>query len=156
MILYLLGTNAVSAVLKGNAAVDRRLQALPAGQWCISAVTRAALRFGVARRPEATRLAHVVDAFLTIARTVAWDSGVADAHGRLRATLTTKGRRIGDFDEMIAGHALALGARWGQSCNTRADHVDHRPLSSDARVGKFPPRIAALTPPKLDTFALPE
>ena len=110
MILYLLDTNAVSAVLKGNAALDRRLQDLPAAQWCISAVTRAELRFGVALRPEATRLAHVVDAFLSIARTVAWDSGAADAHGQLRATLTAKGRRIGDFDEMIAAHALALGA----------------------------------------------
>src|SRR5438045_3657528 len=110
MILYLLDTNAVSAVLKGNAALDRRLQDLPAAQWCISAVTRAELRFGVALRPQATRLAHVVDAFLSIARTVAWDSGAADAHGQLRATLTAKGRRIGDFDEMIAAHALALGA----------------------------------------------
>jgi tRNA(fMet)-specific endonuclease VapC len=110
MILYLLDTNAVSAALKGNAALDRRLQDLPAAQWCISAVTRAELRFGVALRPEATRLTHVVDAFLSIARTVAWDSGAADAHGQLRATLTAKGRRIGDFDEMIAAHALALGA----------------------------------------------
>ena len=110
MILYLLDTNAVSAVLKGNAALDRRLQDLPQAEWCISAVTRAELRFGVALRPEATRLAHVVDAFLSVARTVAWDSGAADAHGQLRATLTAKGRRIGDFDEMIAAHALALGA----------------------------------------------
>ena len=77
---------------------------------CISAVTRAELRFGVVLRPKANRLAQVVDGFLSIARTVAWDSGAADAHGQLRATLTAKGRRIGDFDEMVAAHALALGA----------------------------------------------
>ena len=110
MTLYLLDTNAVSAALKGNAALDRRLQDLPAAAWCISAVTRAELRFGVARRPNATRLAQVVDAFLAATRTEAWDAKAADEHGRLRAALAAKGRRIGDFDEMIAAHALALGA----------------------------------------------
>jgi tRNA(fMet)-specific endonuclease VapC len=108
--LYLLDTNAVSAALKGNKAIDRRLRELPAAQWCISAVTCAELRFGVALRPKATRLAEVVNAFLSVARTEAWDARAADAHGLLRAKLTTKGRRIGDFDEMIAAHALALGA----------------------------------------------
>lgn len=108
--LYLLDTNAASAALKGNASIDGRLQALSTAQWCISAVTRAELRFGVARRPGAIRLAQVVDAFLSVARTEAWDARAADRHGELRAALTAKGRRIGDFDEMIAAHALALGA----------------------------------------------
>ena len=107
---YLLDTNAVSAALKGNAEIDRRLRELPTAQWCISAVTRAELRFGVARRPEASRLAQVVDAFLSVARTEAWDARAADAHGYLRAVLASKGKRIGDFDEMIAAHALALGS----------------------------------------------
>ena len=44
--------------MKGHSAVDRRLQDLPAAQWCISAVTRAELRFGVALRPKAPRLAR--------------------------------------------------------------------------------------------------
>jgi tRNA(fMet)-specific endonuclease VapC len=104
--LHLLDTNAVSAALKGNAALDRRLKDLPLANWCISAITRAELRFGVARRPEAVRLADVVDAFLSVARTEPWD----DANGKLRAVLASKGRRIGDFDEMIAAHALALDA----------------------------------------------
>jgi tRNA(fMet)-specific endonuclease VapC len=41
---------------------------------------------------------------------VPWAGGAADAHGRLRAKLEVAGSRIGDFDEMIAAHALALGA----------------------------------------------
>ena len=108
--LYVLDTNAVSAALKGNAALDRRLQDLPPAQWCISAVTRSELRFGVAQRPGATRLAQVVAAFLSVARTEPWDARAADMHGQLRAGLTIAGQRIGDFDEMIAAHALALGA----------------------------------------------
>ncbi len=31
-------------------------------------------------------------------------------HGRLRARLRLRGTSIGDFDEMIAAHAVALGA----------------------------------------------
>jgi tRNA(fMet)-specific endonuclease VapC len=108
--LYVLDTNTVSAALKGNPALDRRLQDLPSARWCISAITRSELRFGIARRPEAVRLAQVVEAFLLLARTEAWNARAADVHGRLRARLASNGRRIGDFDEMIAAHAIALGA----------------------------------------------
>jgi len=110
MPLRMLDTNIASAAIRGHRAVDERLRALPAGAWCISAVTRAELRFGVERRPHAAQLAQLVDAFLVVAPAVAWDSGAADAHGRLRAQLEASGKRIGDFDEMIAAHALALGA----------------------------------------------
>jgi tRNA(fMet)-specific endonuclease VapC len=108
--LYLLDTNIVSAALRQNAALDRRLVEMPVADWCISAITRGELQFGVARRPDSTRLAQVVDAFLHVARTEPWDEKAADAYGRLRAALATKGRGIGVFDEMIAAHALALGA----------------------------------------------
>ena len=110
MALYLLDTNVVSVALRGHIVVDRRLGSLSRADWCISAVTRAELRFGVFRRPNATRLANVVEAFLTDARTESWDARAADVHGRLRADLAAKGRRIGDFDEMIAAHAIALEA----------------------------------------------
>jgi tRNA(fMet)-specific endonuclease VapC len=110
MPLRMLDTNIASVAIRGHRAVDEQLRALPAGAWCISAVTRAELRFGVARRPHAGELAQLVNAFLLVAPSVAWDSGAADAHGRLRAQLEASGKRIGDFDEMIAAHALALGA----------------------------------------------
>ena len=110
MPLYMLDTNAASAALRGTAALDMRLQRLEASLWCISAVTRAELRYGVALRPEAVRLARCVDAFLQAVITMPWDAAAADRHGELRARLRKAGTPIGDFDEMIAGHALALGA----------------------------------------------
>ncbi|MDH4182269.1 MAG: type II toxin-antitoxin system VapC family toxin [Betaproteobacteria bacterium] len=110
MPLRLLDTNIASAAIRGHRAIDARLCALPAGGWCISAVTRAELRFGVERRTHALQLARLVDAFLMVAQAVPWDGAAADAHGRLRAQLEAAGTRIGDFDEMIAAHALALGA----------------------------------------------
>ncbi len=110
MSLFLLDTNIVSAALRGAPEIDARLSALDGEQWCISAVTRAELRFGVALRPSAQRLARLVDAFLAVARTAPWDEAAADTHGQVRARLRSNGTPIGDFDEMIAAHALSLGA----------------------------------------------
>ena len=107
---YLLDTNMASAAMRGVPAVDDRLRALQPSDWCISAVTRAELQFGVALRPDATRVARIVDAFLAVAHTAPWDAHAADGHGRVRADLRRAGTPIGDFDEMIAAHALALGA----------------------------------------------
>ena len=105
----MLDTNAVSAALKGTPQIDARLAALGPSEWCISAITRAELRYGVALRPAAVRLARYVDAFLQAAWTADWDVKAADQHGRLRARLRQAGTPIGDFDEMIAAHALAHG-----------------------------------------------
>ncbi len=106
--MYLLDTDTVSHALRGN-LLDDRLEHLEVGQWCISAVTRAELRYGVARRPEATRLAELVEAFLGVARCAPWGASAADRHGELRARLGGGGA-IGAYDEMIAAHALDLDA----------------------------------------------
>lgn len=108
---YLLDTNAASQAIRGShPAIDERLQALPAGQWCISAVTCSELRYGIARRPQAVRLHAIVEEFLRIALILPWDAMAANRHGVLRADLKARGTPIGDFDEMIAAHALAVGA----------------------------------------------
>ena len=110
MPLYMLDTNAASAVIKGHEKVEKRLRDLPMDGWCISAITRSELRFGLELKPEATRLAQIVNMWLDLAPVAAWDMAAADAHARLRARLQLAGTTIGAFDEMIAGHALALGA----------------------------------------------
>lgn len=107
---YMLDTNVASAAMRGTAGLDQRLAQLDPSQWCISAVTRAEIRDGAALKPEATKLALCVEAFFEAAITVPWDEAAADVHGRLRAELRRNGTPIGDFDEMIAAHALALGA----------------------------------------------
>lgn len=110
MIPYMLDTNAASEAMRGNPGFDARLQALAPGQWCISAVTYSEIRYGAVRRPEAVRLHRLVDAFLRTVFVLPWGAEAADRHGRLRAELKARGESIGDFDEMIAAHALAHGA----------------------------------------------
>jgi len=110
MPLYMLDTNAVSEVMRGNPVMDQRLKRLEPSDWCISAITHAEIAFGLAKRPEATRLARAAAAFFEVARTLPWDTAAAEAHGKLRARLQQAGTPIGDFDEMIAAHALSVGA----------------------------------------------
>lgn len=108
--LYLLDTATAAAAMRGTAGLDTRLQRLPPEDWCISAVTAAEMRYGVALKPRAIQLERYVDAFLSVARTEAWDTTCAEYHGLVRAQLQARGHALGDFDEMIAAHALALDA----------------------------------------------
>lgn len=110
MTVYLLDTNTAVAAMRGTAGLDSRLQRLQPEEWCISAITNAEMRYGVALKPQAVQLERYVDAFLAVARTEPWDAACAEFHGQLRARLRAKGHVLGDFDEMIAAHALALGA----------------------------------------------
>ncbi len=110
MSLYMLDTNAVSAVMRGNASMDERLLQLDPADWCLSAVTHSEICFGLALRPHAATLARAARAFFAVATTLPWDTAAAEVHGRLRAQLREAGTPIGDFDEMIAAHALSVGA----------------------------------------------
>lgn len=109
--LFLLDTDICSYAIKGrHPALDSRLRSLSPHQIAISAVTRAELRFGMALRPEASRLALLVESFLQTVATLPWDAPVADRYGILRAMLHQTGQPIGDHDTMIAAHALTVNA----------------------------------------------
>lgn len=108
---FLLDTDICSYAIKGqHPDLDHRLRDIPPGQMAISAVTRAELRYGVALRPEATRLAWLVESFFQFVVTLPWDARVADRYGAVRAQLQQAGQPIGDHDTMIAAHALAVDA----------------------------------------------
>jgi tRNA(fMet)-specific endonuclease VapC len=108
---YLLDTNTVSCLLKGNdPAVDKRLAKMPMARVAISSITEGELRYGVARKPEAARLRTVVDTFLRHAAILPWDSKAAKEYGDLRAGPEREGYPLGNLDTMIAAHALALRA----------------------------------------------
>ncbi len=105
----MLDTNAASDVIKGiRPAVRAKLRAQP-GPVYISAITEGELRFGVAKRPEATQLAQTVEAFLATSVVLTFDSAAAAAYGRLRAALEAQGQPLGANDMLIAAHAIARG-----------------------------------------------
>jgi tRNA(fMet)-specific endonuclease VapC len=108
---YLLDTNTVSYIIKGNIpGVRERLQRVPMAQIAISAVTEAEIRFGVARLPNAVRLKKLVEEFLLRVDVLAWDSQAAQQYALIRATLERDGKPMSNLDMMIAAQALAADA----------------------------------------------
>jgi len=75
----------------------------------ISVVTEAELRFGVARLPQVAKLGIAVEEFLLRVEVLPWDSEAAQHYARIRALLESEGQPMGNFDMMIAAHALAAG-----------------------------------------------
>ncbi|MFC4299454.1 type II toxin-antitoxin system VapC family toxin [Castellaniella hirudinis] len=105
---YMLDTNIASYLLRGGySRLEQRLRRESVSNVCLSAITRAELRYGVARLlPEATRLEREVERFLQGITTLSWDMAAADAYGAVRARLERAGTPIGALDTQIAAHAL--------------------------------------------------
>jgi len=108
----MLDTNMVSYVVKGRSPAARaRLLALKDDEVAaISAITEAEIRYGLAKRPEATALKALMEGFLASIQVLPWDRDEADAYGRVRAKLEKNGISLGSMDMMIAAHASASGA----------------------------------------------
>ena len=110
MSLTMLDTNMVSHLVRQHPDVTRHLVAAPITSLCISAITEGELHFGLAKRPDATRLRSAVREFLRRVDVLPWDSRAAERYGVVRAVMENKGRILAPLDLQIAAHALSLGA----------------------------------------------
>lgn len=111
-VTYLLDTNTVSYIATGKSPAARaRLEALGEAEIvCISSITEAELRYGLARRPAAHALRAAVEALLFKIRILSWGSKEAAAYGELRAKLEAAGIALSELDMQIAAQALAVNA----------------------------------------------
>lgn len=76
----------------------------------ISTITEAEFRYGLLKKPGVTKLHIAVEAFLTKANVMPWDSNAAKAYASLRLTMTAGGKALSALDMMIAAHAISLNA----------------------------------------------
>jgi tRNA(fMet)-specific endonuclease VapC len=112
-VIYLLDTNAVSALMKGNAAVVERLAATEPAQVAVPQPVLAEIAFGIERLPRSKRRTALQARFDLICAELPradWSDDVSYMYGRIKATLERRGTRIEDFDAAIAAHALAHDA----------------------------------------------
>lgn len=109
---YMLDTNMVSYITKGKspAARSKLLSLRDDEVACISAITEAEIRYGLAKRPEATALKRLMEAFLASMHVLPWGRNEAEAYGSLRAKLEAGGKTLGSMDMMIAAHAVSTMA----------------------------------------------
>lgn len=107
---FMLDTNTVSFLIRGDDEVTRRMLAAPMSALSISAITAGELFYGLARRPEAKRLHRVVQEFVRRVDVLPWDNDIAESYGNLRADLERDGKTLAPLDLQIAAHALHAGA----------------------------------------------
>lgn len=110
MTRYMLDTNVISQLIKAHPTVSRRVTTTPMASLCMSAITQGELLFGLAKRPDATRLHLVVRELLRRVDVLPWDSAAAECYGTVRAAMTRLGKVLAPLDLLIAAHARSLGA----------------------------------------------
>jgi tRNA(fMet)-specific endonuclease VapC len=110
--LYMLDTNTVSYLIhKRSQSLVDQMDALPPGdRLCISAITEAELRYGVAIRKGAVRLARALELTLSFLQILPWTSDAAKTYASLRALNRRYGLAAGDIDLLISAHAIAEDA----------------------------------------------
>lgn len=111
-IAYLLDTNAVIAVLNGDATVRQRLRnAMKSGDIFVSSVALFELWYGVARSARRAENTERLRVFLSGAvGHIPFDEDDAAIAGDIRFALESTGTPIGPFDLLIAAQALRMGA----------------------------------------------
>jgi tRNA(fMet)-specific endonuclease VapC len=103
----MLDTDSVSFALRGHGRVSARILEHRPSEICISAITLAELRYGATHRKSA-RLHELVDSFAANIAVMPFDDACAAHFGVVASDLAERGSPIGEYDALIAAHAVAL------------------------------------------------
>jgi len=112
-IRYILDTNTVAALMRGNPAAAGRLVATPRPEVALPHPVVAEIAYGIARLPRSRAKTRLETRWATISSELpraAWTEDVDLRFGAVKASLERRGLIIEDFDIAIAAHALAYGA----------------------------------------------
>lgn len=110
---YVLDTNAVSALMRGDAAFVATLRGKQKLNIAIPQPVIAEIAYGIERLPRSRRKDWLRQRFALIRDELArvpWDDKVSDQFGIAKAALERASSRLEDFDVAVAAHAIANGA----------------------------------------------
>ena len=105
----MLDTNIVIYTIKNRPERVREVFIRHSGQMAISAVTFGELIYGAERSSQPERNLNDIEGMIARLEVLPFDELAAAHFGQLRAELARAGTPIGPYDQMIAGHARALG-----------------------------------------------
>jgi tRNA(fMet)-specific endonuclease VapC len=103
---FLLDTDTVSFALRGRGQVVTHLLNHRPSEIHLSSITLAELRYG-ADRKGSRKLHNLIDTFIASVTVLPFDRAAADRFGLVAMALARRGAPIGEFDTLIAAHALA-------------------------------------------------
>lgn len=109
MIKFMLDTSILIYTINNRPTKVRKRFGLHEGQLCISTVSWGELVYGCEKssRPE-ENLADI-ESMANRLEIAVFDASAAAHFGQVRAELARRGKPIGPYDAMIAGHARSLG-----------------------------------------------
>jgi len=109
MIKYMLDTNILIYAIKNRPKRIREAFKQHSDYLSMSSVTLGELIYGAERSARVTRNLQDIDGLAARMDVIPFDYRAATHFGQIRAELSKKGKPIGPYDSMIAGHARALG-----------------------------------------------
>ncbi|WP_336332910.1 type II toxin-antitoxin system tRNA(fMet)-specific endonuclease VapC [Pseudomonas putida] len=109
MLRYMLDTNICIFTIKNKPQFVREAFNRHHGQLAISTVTLMELIYGAEKSANPQQNLKVIEGFAARLEVLDYDDHAAEHSGQLRAELAKAGTPIGPYDQLIAGHARALG-----------------------------------------------
>jgi tRNA(fMet)-specific endonuclease VapC len=109
MIKYMLDTNILIYAIKNRPKRIREAFKQHSDYLSMSSVTLGELIYGAERSARITRNLQDIEGLAARMDVISFDYHAATHFGQVRAELSKKGKPIGPYDSMIAGHARALG-----------------------------------------------
>ena len=107
----MLDTNIVSYAAADVPSVQDRLEVLAAkAHICISALTEAELRYGIAKKAPSRAKQAAIESYLARFHVLPWSADAAKAYAKLRVANEKSGQTISLVDLLIAAHTVAEGA----------------------------------------------
>jgi tRNA(fMet)-specific endonuclease VapC len=109
---YILDTNAVSFLMKGDPNVISHLKQVARGDVGMPQPVVSEIAYGIQRLGKSKRKDGLARRFELVRSEIgraAWTNEVSEAFGTIKAALERKGQRIEDFDAAVAAHAVAQG-----------------------------------------------
>jgi tRNA(fMet)-specific endonuclease VapC len=110
---FVLDTNVVSALMRGDANVVNRLSLLSRDVVFVPQPVLAEIEYGLERLSSSKKKTMLRKRFARLSAELLrcdWTDDVSAAFGRIKATLEKRGSRIEDFDAAIAAHAVVRDA----------------------------------------------
>lgn len=110
---YVLDTNTLSDLMRGDAAVSERLTSHRRTDVYLPQPVIAEVEYGLARMPASKRRDRLKERFqvyLDELQRLPWTDAVSREFGRAKADLESRGARLEDFDVAVAAHALSIEA----------------------------------------------
>ena len=109
---YVLDTNVVSSLMKGEPNVIEHMRRVSRADVFIPQPVVAEIAYGIQRLARSKRKDALTSRFELLKYEIQralWSDEVSEAFAVVKAALERKGERIEDFDAAIAAHALAAG-----------------------------------------------